>query len=100
MKLTAEAKLDLAHVTRPASHHKLAMVISQSRTDYTNGYLAIDSTNAAEARKHRHTERFFTEEQGMKLLHIAACPSIHRRVLCPWLTIHYKARTATAAELT
>lgn len=67
---------------------------------HTNGYLTIDAINAAEAKQARHIERPFTEEQERKLLHTAACPSIYRRVLCPWLTIQYKAFTATAAELT
>ncbi|KAJ4985109.1 hypothetical protein SVAN01_09412 [Stagonosporopsis vannaccii] len=100
VKLTAEANLELAYVTRPATHSKNAMILSQPRPDYTNGYLTIDSINAAEAKGDGHIERPFTEEQEMMLLHTAACPSIHRRVLCPWLTVQYKAFTATAAELT
>jgi hypothetical protein len=85
--LSAEANLNVTYVTHPTKSP--TYTLTQPRPDFTNGYSSRSVAKAAS--KVILVQSAFTEEEERKLLETPNCPAIHSRILCPWLTVQYKA---------
>jgi hypothetical protein len=85
--LSAKANLNVTYVIHPTKIP--TYTLTQPRPDFTNGYISRSVAEAAS--KGILVQPAFTEEEERKLLETPNCPAIHSRILCPWLTVQYKA---------